>query len=72
MTLDDALDQIADIRSQMASTRVFRGFRSATTLFSAMVAIVIGRVQSLCMWISFWNCGCWPGWSAFWSSSASW
>ncbi len=49
MTLDDALDQIADIRSQMASTRVFRGFRSATTLFSAMVAIVIGRVQSLCI-----------------------
>ena len=47
MTLDDALDQIADIRSQMANTRVFRGFRSATTFFSAMAAVVVGRVQSL-------------------------
>ena len=49
MRLDDALDQIADIRSQMAATRVFRGYRCASTLFSAVVAIVAAIVQHL--WI---------------------
>jgi hypothetical protein len=45
MNLDDALDQIANIRCQMASTRVFRGYRSATTLFSALVAVATAIVQ---------------------------
>jgi hypothetical protein len=49
MTLDDALDQIADIRTHMANTRVFRGYRSATTLFSSMVAVVTAVIQFL--WI---------------------
>ena len=45
MELRDALSQIADIRQQMARTRVFRGYRSTTTLFSAAVAIVTAIVQ---------------------------
>lgn len=49
MTLDDALDQIADIRSQMANTRVFRGIRCTTTLFSSFIAIVAAVIQSLCI-----------------------
>jgi len=49
MTLDDALDQIADIRSHMANTRVFRGYRCTTTLFSSVVAIVTAIIQALCI-----------------------
>jgi hypothetical protein len=45
MRLNDALDQIADIRSQMAATRVFRGYRCASTLFSSAVAIVAAIIQ---------------------------
>lgn len=49
MTLDDALDQINNIRSQMAATKVFRGYRCTTTLFSAVVAVVTSVIQYL--WI---------------------
>jgi len=49
MTLDDALAQISDIRSHMANTRVFRGYRCTTTLFSAVVAIVASIIQWLCI-----------------------
>jgi hypothetical protein len=49
MTLDDALDQIADIRSHMANARVFRGIRCTTTLFSSFAAIVAAVIQSLCI-----------------------
>ena len=49
MELRDALSQIADIRLQMARTRVFRGYRSTTTLFSALVAVATAIVQSI--WI---------------------
>jgi hypothetical protein len=49
MTLDDALDQISNIRSQMAATRVFRGYRCASTLFSAFVAAAAALIQRL--WI---------------------
>jgi hypothetical protein len=49
MELHDALSQIADIRSQMARTRVFRGYRSSTTLFSAGVAITTAIVQAICI-----------------------
>lgn len=47
MNLDDALDQISSIRSQMAATRVFRGYRCTTTLFSSAVAIVTAILQHL-------------------------
>jgi hypothetical protein len=47
MTLDDALDQITSIRRQMAATRVFRGYRCASTLFSALIAIATAVLQHL-------------------------
>jgi hypothetical protein len=46
MELQDALTQIADIRLQMARTRMFRGYRSGTTLFSAGVAVTTALFQS--------------------------
>jgi hypothetical protein len=46
MELRDALSQIADIRQQMARTRVFRGYKSTTTLFSAAVAVATAIVQA--------------------------
>jgi hypothetical protein len=49
MTLDDALDSISNIRSQMAATGVFRGYRCASTLFSAGIAVVTAIIQHL--WI---------------------
>jgi len=49
MNLDDALDQINSIRSQMAATRVFRGYRCTTTLFTSVMAIVAATIQYL--WI---------------------
>ena len=45
MELRDALTQIAEIRQQMARTEVFRGYRSATTAFSALVAVAAAAVQ---------------------------
>ncbi len=54
LNLDDALDQIAAIRSQMASSAVFRGYRCASTLFSAFVAVATAVIQYL--WIpDAWN-----------------
>lgn len=50
MTLDDALDQIASIRSQIAAASVFRGYRCASTLFSAFVAVAAAIIQHF--WIS--------------------
>lgn len=47
MQLQDALSQIADIRRQMERTRVFRGYRAATTLFTAAVAVLAGLVQAI-------------------------
>jgi hypothetical protein len=47
MELRDALSQIADIRLQMARTRVFRGYRSSTTLFSAVVAVFAAVAQAV-------------------------
>jgi hypothetical protein len=49
MTLDDALEQIGRIHSQMAATRVFRGYRCTTTLFSAVLAVSTAAFQHL--WI---------------------
>jgi hypothetical protein len=45
MELRDALSQIADIHLQMARTRLFRGYRSNTTLFSAAVAVSTAVIQ---------------------------
>jgi hypothetical protein len=45
MQLRDALSQIAEIRQQMARTEVFRGYRSATTAFSGLLALVAAAVQ---------------------------
>src|SRR5262245_21652861 len=47
MELRDALSQIADIHLQMARTRLFRGYRSNTTLFSAAVAISTAALQAI-------------------------
>jgi hypothetical protein len=49
MELNDALRQIADIQLQMARTRVFRGYRSNTTLFSAGVAAITAVVQAIAL-----------------------
>jgi hypothetical protein len=49
LNLDDALDQIAAIRSQMAASAVFRGYRCTSTLFSALIAVATAVVQQL--WI---------------------
>lgn len=46
MELRDALSQISEIRQQMAQTQVFRGYRSATTAFSAVVALVASALQA--------------------------
>jgi len=45
MELREALSQIAEIRQQMARSEVFRGYRSATTAFSALVALTAAAVQ---------------------------
>ncbi|HEX8915864.1 MAG TPA: hypothetical protein VF796_26145 [Humisphaera sp.] len=45
MRLHDALNQIAEIRQQMARAQVFRGYRSATTAFSAVMALVAAGLQ---------------------------
>jgi len=46
MELRDALTQISEIRQQMARTQVFRGYRSATALFSAVLAGAAACVQA--------------------------
>lgn len=45
MKLDDALSQIAEIRQQIARSQTFRGYRSATTAFSAVMALSAAAVQ---------------------------
>jgi hypothetical protein len=45
MHLHDALSQIAEIRQQMARSQTFRGYRSATTAFSGLVAVTTALVQ---------------------------
>jgi len=49
MELREALTQIAEIRTQMARGQVFRGYRSVTTMFSGVVALVAGAAQYLCV-----------------------
>lgn len=47
MELHDALAQIAEIRQRMASGQVFRGYRAATTGFTAVVAALAACAQAL-------------------------
>ena len=44
--LRDAISQISEIHAQMAASQVFRGYRSATALFSAAMAVGTAIIQS--------------------------
>jgi hypothetical protein len=44
--LREALSQISEIRQQMADAQVFRGYRSATTAFTALVAAGAAAAQA--------------------------
>jgi hypothetical protein len=44
--LDEALDQISEIRQQMAQAQVFRGYRSATTGSTVLVAAAAALAQA--------------------------
>lgn len=46
MRLREALSQISEIRQQMADAQVFRGYRSATTAFTALVAAGAAAAQA--------------------------
>ena len=46
LQLDEALSQIADIRGHLARTETFRGYRSATVGFSAVVAFGTAALQA--------------------------
>ena len=46
MQLREALSQINEIRQQMADAQVFRGYRSATTAFTALVAAGAAAAQA--------------------------
>jgi hypothetical protein len=46
MQLHDALAQITEIRSQMARTQTFRGYRSATVAFSGLLALLVSAAQA--------------------------
>ena len=46
--LDNALNQIADIRQQIARTQTFRGYRSLTTAISGLIGITAALVQWAC------------------------
>lgn len=46
MELNEALSQISEIRRHLATTEVFRGYRSATTAFSAAVALVACAIHA--------------------------
>jgi hypothetical protein len=47
MELHDAVNQIAEIRQQLARSTTFRGYRPATTAFTGFVAIGAAIVQSI-------------------------
>ncbi|MBW3596691.1 MAG: hypothetical protein KY475_05385 [Planctomycetes bacterium] len=47
MQLDEALAQIAEIRSQIDRTGTFRGYRAATVGFSGLVGVGAGVVQAI-------------------------
>lgn len=47
MELEEALVQITEIRTQMARTEVFRGYRAVPAAFSGAVALTAATVQAL-------------------------
>jgi hypothetical protein len=47
MHIQDALDQISDIRAQLAQTLTFRGYRSLTTAFTGLLGIVAAITQAM-------------------------
>ena len=47
MQLDEALAQIAEIRSQIDRTGTFRGYRAATVGFSGVVGVGAGFIQAI-------------------------
>jgi len=47
MELEEALVQITEIRTQMARTEVFRGYRAVPAAFSGAVALTAATVQTL-------------------------
>jgi hypothetical protein len=47
MELREALSQITEIRSQMARTETFRGYRSGTVALSGLVAFGVAAVQAV-------------------------
>lgn len=49
MELREALDQISEIRERMARGQVFRGYRSITTGFTAVLALLTSGAQA--MWV---------------------
>lgn len=49
MELHEALDQLSEIRLQIARTESFRGYRSATAAFSGFVALAAATIQSIVM-----------------------
>ena len=49
MELRDALTQIAEIRTRIAETKRFRGYRAAPVAASGVIAIVAGLLQSRLM-----------------------
>ena len=55
MELNDALVQIAEIRQRMAQGQTYRGYRSATTLLSAILALTAAAVQHLFMADDAWT-----------------
>ena len=46
MQLHEALTQISEIRSQIARSETFRGYRSVTTAFTAVLAVLTSAVQA--------------------------
>jgi hypothetical protein len=50
MELRDALTQITEIRSHLARTEVFRGYRAMPVAFSGGVALLTGLIQAATIW----------------------
>ena len=55
MELDDALLQIAEIRQRMAQGQTYRGYRAATALFSALLALAAALVQQFSLREDAWT-----------------
>lgn len=66
--LDEALAQISDIRSHLARTETFRGYRSATVGFSAIVAFSAAVIQAMLVPEPAGSIG---GYLALWVSAAA-